>query len=81
MRVSFLSNGKKVPVPVPSSVPVQKQRKKQCVKICSPISLLLIFRNIFERFTCNEMFTSLTDNSSISPNQSRLRLGNFWLNH
>ena len=42
--------------------------------------LLYLFTNK-ERFMCNEMFTFLTDNSLISPNQSRFRLGNFCLNH
>ena len=61
-------------------VPVHKKGNNQRLENYRPISLLPICSNIFERLIYNEMFTFLTENNLISPNQSGFRPGDSCVN-
>ena len=61
-------------------VPVYKKGNKQSLENYRPISLLPICSKIFERLSCNEMFTFFTENNLISPNQSGFRPGDSCVN-
>ena len=54
-------------------VPVHKKGDKQYLKNYRPIFLLPICSEIFEDLIYNEVFSFVTDNNLISPNQSRFR--------
>ena len=56
-------------------LPVHKKGDKQCLRHYRPICLLPICSKIFERLIYNNIFTFVTDNKLISPNQSGLRPG------
>ena len=55
------------------AVLVHKKGNKQSLRNCRPISLLPICSKIFEHLIYNEMFTFVTENNLISPNQSGFR--------
>ena len=61
-------------------VPVHKKGNKQILKNYRTISLLPICSKIFESLIYNEMFTFLTENNLISPNQSGFRPGDSCVN-
>ena len=61
-------------------IPVHKKGSKQSLKKHRPISLLPICSKIFEHLIYNEMFTFLTENNLISPNQSGFRPGDSCVN-
>ena len=56
-------------------VPIHKRNDKQNVKNYGLVSLLPIFRKIFERLIYNEMYSFFVENGSISPNQSGFKQG------
>ena len=62
-------------------VPVRKKGNKQSLENYGQIFLLPICSKIFERLIYNEMFTFVTENNLISPNQSGFRPGDSRVNH
>ena len=56
-------------------VPVHKKSDKQNIKNYRPVSLLPICGKIFERLIFNEIFNFFTFNNLISPNQSGFKPG------
>ena len=61
-------------------VPIHKKGDKQILKKYRPVSLLPIFRKIFERLIFNELFNFLLENNLISPNQSGFKPGDSCIN-
>ena len=61
-------------------VPVHKKCDKQNIKNYRPVSLLPICGKIFERLIFNEMFNFFTSNNLISPNQSGFKPGDSCIN-
>ena len=53
---------------------------KRNFKNYQPISILPIFRKIFERLICNEMYLFFIENDLISPNQSGFKQENSCIN-
>ena len=53
---------------------------KRNFKNYQPISILPIFRKIFERLICNEMYLFFIENDLISPNESGFKQGNSCIN-
>ena len=54
-------------------IPVHKKNDKQLFKNYRPISLLLIFRKIFEKITFNKIYHFLLEERLFNPNQSDFR--------
>ena len=52
------------------AVPIHKRDDKINVKNYQPISLLPIFRKLFERLIYNEMYSFFIENDLVSSNQS-----------
>ena len=61
-------------------VPINKQDNKQNVKNYRPVSLLPIFRKIFEHLIYNEMYSFFIKNDLISSNQSGFKQGDSCIN-
>ena len=62
-------------------VPIHIKSGKQNIKSYRPVSFLPIFGKIFERFTCNKIFSYFSTNKLISSNQSGFQPDNFCINH
>ena len=60
--------------------PARKRDDKQNVKNYRPVSLLPIFKKIFERLIYNEMYSFFTENDLISSNQSGFKQGDSCIN-
>ena len=63
-----------------SVVPIYKQNHKQNIQNYRHVSLLPIFRKIFEWLICNELYPFFIKNDSISPNKSGLKQGDSYIN-
>ena len=63
-----------------NAVPVYKKNDKQNIKNYRPVSLLPIFRKIFERIIYNEMYPFFILNKLISPYQSGFKQGDSCIN-
>ena len=61
-------------------VNIHKKGDKQCLKSCGPISLLSVCSKSFECLIYDELFTCLTDNKLVSPNQFRFKPGDSGIN-
>ena len=61
-------------------VPIHKQDDKQNVKNYRPVSLLPVFRKIFEHLIYNEMYSFFIENDLISSNQSGFKQGDSCIN-
>ena len=60
--------------------PARKRDDKQNVKNYRPVSLLPIFKKIFERLIYNEMYSFFTENDLISSNLSGFKQGDSCIN-
>ena len=56
-------------------VPVHKNGSRQCKNNCRPISLLPIFSKIFEKLLFDAIYSHLSENKLLTPNQSGFHPG------